>query len=97
MLRRINANARRVMELIDDAVWAINPGNDSLDDLLLRMRSFADEVLNKRATIACSISVDCADTRWLTIKGRQERWNWHFVEILSLVNIMSGWAGRMWL
>ncbi|MER3525406.1 MAG: two-component sensor histidine kinase, partial [Ignavibacteria bacterium] len=45
MLRRINANARRVMELIDDAVWAINPGNDSLDDLLLRMRSFADEVL----------------------------------------------------
>lgn len=38
-LNRIANRSRQLIESMDDIVWAINPANDRLDDLLQRMRS----------------------------------------------------------
>ncbi len=40
-LYEIKDNALQLMEKMDDIVWSINPQNDSLDILLLRIRKFA--------------------------------------------------------
>lgn len=61
-LQRITASARSMLEHLDDIVWSINPANDNLDDLVLRMRSFAAELLEPNS-IAYTLSapVDGAD------------------------------------
>jgi signal transduction histidine kinase len=45
---RINANARAMLERLDDIVWAINPANDSLDEILLRMKTFVADAMEPR-------------------------------------------------
>ena len=41
LLHRIGESSRAMLESLDDIVWAINPGNDSLEDILVRMREHA--------------------------------------------------------
>ncbi len=48
VLTRINANARAMLERLDDIVWAINPANDSLDEILLRMKTFVADAMEHR-------------------------------------------------
>lgn len=44
-LEKIKENSARMMESMSDIVWAINPVNDSLERLLIRMKEFAAEIL----------------------------------------------------
>ncbi len=44
LLSRINHNATQTIESINDIVWAIKSGNDTLNHLVNRMRSFASEM-----------------------------------------------------
>jgi len=44
-LEKINEYSRGMMEGMSDIVWAINPGNDSIEKLLIRMKAFAAEML----------------------------------------------------
>lgn len=44
MLQRIGESSRTMLEAIDDIVWAINPDNDALDHVILRLRDFATEM-----------------------------------------------------
>lgn len=44
-LSEIAGTAMRTLDLMRDIVWLINPANDSLDDLLLRMRETASTIL----------------------------------------------------
>jgi signal transduction histidine kinase len=44
-LEKINGNARDTMERMSDIVWAIHPENDSLEQLLVRMKEFAADIL----------------------------------------------------
>ncbi|UOG75606.1 histidine kinase [Hymenobacter tibetensis] len=48
VLEQIGDSSRRMLDAMDDIVWAINPAHDSLDDVTARMRRFASEVLEAR-------------------------------------------------
>lgn len=41
MLGEIKGNSIQMMDKMDDIVWSINPKNDSLEDLFLRIKTFA--------------------------------------------------------
>lgn len=44
-LQKIKDNSGRMMESMSDIVWAINPANDTLEKVLIRMKEFAAELL----------------------------------------------------
>ena len=44
-LAHIKEYSGRMMESMSDIVWAINPANDTLDKMILRMKEFAAEIL----------------------------------------------------
>lgn len=41
MFMKINADSKNVMESMDEIIWSINPSNDSLQEILVRLREFA--------------------------------------------------------
>ncbi|HEY4108516.1 tetratricopeptide repeat-containing sensor histidine kinase [Puia sp.] len=44
-LQKIKDRSGAIMERMDDIVWAINPQNDTMEQLLMRMKEFAAELL----------------------------------------------------
>lgn len=44
-LSKIKDHSGKMMETMNDIVWAINPANDNFDKVLLRMKEFAAEML----------------------------------------------------
>ena len=44
----IGDNSRKIIENMSDIVWAINPENDSFEKIIIRMRSFAHQLLNAK-------------------------------------------------
>ncbi|QNA43291.1 sensor histidine kinase [Lacibacter sediminis] len=48
-LTRIKDSAQQTMESMSDIVWAINPTNDSLESMLVRMKEYAAELCEARA------------------------------------------------
>jgi len=46
LLLRMGRTARQLTESVNELVWAFNPGNDRLDNLLLRMKDTAAELLS---------------------------------------------------
>lgn len=47
-LTTINNHSSKMMERMDDIVWSINPLNDSIDQLIVKLRQFASEVLEPK-------------------------------------------------
>jgi len=45
LLDKIGNSSREMIELVNDMVWAINPRNDSFENIIKRMRTFASEIL----------------------------------------------------
>jgi signal transduction histidine kinase len=41
MIHRIQQDSRQVMESMDDIIWTVNPKNDSLSRIILRLKEFA--------------------------------------------------------
>ncbi|MBC7446651.1 MAG: hypothetical protein H7330_01155 [Hymenobacteraceae bacterium] len=48
LLTQIGESSGRMLDSMDDIVWAINPAHDGLDNVTTRMRIFASEVLEAR-------------------------------------------------
>ncbi|HVX25361.1 MAG TPA: two-component regulator propeller domain-containing protein [Parafilimonas sp.] len=48
MLHEIKENSVNLMEKMDDIVWSINPRNDSLEKLLLRIKHFAAQLFEAK-------------------------------------------------
>lgn len=44
-LQKIKAHSGNMMESMSDMIWAINPANDSLEKVLIKMKEFAAELL----------------------------------------------------
>ncbi len=44
----IGINSRRIVESMSDIVWTINPENDSFERIIVRMRSFAHQLLKAK-------------------------------------------------
>jgi signal transduction histidine kinase/ligand-binding sensor domain-containing protein len=57
MMAEIKTNSIQLMEKMDDIVWSINPKNDSLENLLLRIRQFASRLFEAK-NIEYDISID---------------------------------------
>jgi ligand-binding sensor domain-containing protein/two-component sensor histidine kinase len=49
MLYEIKENSVNLMEKMDDIVWSINPRNDSLEKLLLRIKRFAAQLFEAKS------------------------------------------------
>jgi signal transduction histidine kinase len=45
ILARISHTAQKTMDAMDDIVWSINPQKDSLEDMFIRMREFAGQLV----------------------------------------------------
>jgi signal transduction histidine kinase len=48
MLHEIKENSLSLMERMDDIVWSINPKNDSLESLFLRIKTFASKLFEAK-------------------------------------------------
>jgi signal transduction histidine kinase len=46
--KRIHEQSGRIMESMSDIVWAINPENDTLEKLIVKMKEFAAEILEPK-------------------------------------------------
>lgn len=57
----LGEKARQAMESMDDVVWSVNPANDSMEQVLQRMKVFAVELFESQG-IALQFQVDAADT-----------------------------------
>ncbi len=47
-LQRIGDQSARIMEDMSDIVWSINPHNDSMDQIIIRMREFSTEIFESK-------------------------------------------------
>jgi ligand-binding sensor domain-containing protein/two-component sensor histidine kinase len=47
-INKISDNSQRMMEAMDDIVWAIKPANDTMQKIVARMREFATSVLEAK-------------------------------------------------
>lgn len=47
-INKISDNSQRMMEAMDDIVWAIKPSNDSMHKIVARMREFATNVFEAK-------------------------------------------------
>jgi two-component system, NarL family, sensor histidine kinase UhpB len=47
-LQKISTYSNRMMETMGDIVWSINPVNDSVDQMVVRMKEFAGEILEPK-------------------------------------------------
>lgn len=48
LLEKIGSSSRNMIESVNDMVWAINPKNDSFENIIKRMRTFASEILSAK-------------------------------------------------
>jgi signal transduction histidine kinase len=48
MQQEIKSNAKLIMEKMDDIIWSLNPKNDSMEKMLLRIRQFASPLFEAR-------------------------------------------------
>jgi ligand-binding sensor domain-containing protein/two-component sensor histidine kinase len=48
LLEKIGSSSRNMIESVNDMVWAINPKNDSFENVIKRMRTFASEILGAK-------------------------------------------------
>ncbi len=47
-LERIGEHSAKMMESMSDIVWSINPNNDSLEQMMVKMKEFASEILEPK-------------------------------------------------
>jgi ligand-binding sensor domain-containing protein/two-component sensor histidine kinase len=57
MMQEIKHSSVSLMEKMDDIVWSINPRNDSIEDLMLRIKRFASKLLEAKE-IDYTIDID---------------------------------------
>ena len=55
--KTISSASRQAIELMNDIVWSINPKNDRMDMIIIRIRQYASEML-EAANISFSIEMD---------------------------------------
>jgi signal transduction histidine kinase len=48
MIKKIGDSSRKMMESMSDIVWSINPGNDSVNNIIVRMREYAAQALEPK-------------------------------------------------
>ncbi|GAB3315229.1 hypothetical protein GCM10027299_04250 [Larkinella ripae] len=57
MVQKIYVDARQILESIDEIIWTINPGNDSLTRIALRLQEYAQPLMESKQ-IRFSFQID---------------------------------------
>ena len=52
-LLKIREHSNRVMDSMNDIVWAVNPANDTIEKMIIRMKEFAAEILEPAGIHYC--------------------------------------------
>lgn len=47
-IQKINTDARQILEAMDEIIWTINPGNDSLHRIALRLQEYAQPLMESK-------------------------------------------------
>jgi signal transduction histidine kinase len=68
-VQQISATARQVIKALDEIVWAVNPRNDTLPDLINYIGQFAVEYL-RAANIRCRVKADHPPPRAVSSETR---------------------------
>ncbi|MDB5023320.1 MAG: hypothetical protein JWP78_1075 [Mucilaginibacter sp.] len=48
LLEKIGSSSRNMIDSMNDMIWAINPKNDSFENIIKRMKAFASEILTAK-------------------------------------------------
>lgn len=88
MLHKITESADRMMDAMSDIVWSINPANDSLDNIVVRMREYAARALEPN-DIAYKV---LADERAMNIKLKTDKRKDIFLLYKEAVNNIAKYA-----
>ncbi len=57
LFKTISSASAEAMELMNDIVWSVNPKNDRMEMIMIRMRQYASEIL-EAANISISLEMD---------------------------------------
>jgi signal transduction histidine kinase/ligand-binding sensor domain-containing protein len=67
----IKENSGKIIENMNDIVWAVNPNNDTIEQLLIRMQSFASSLLEKKNIALDFIAAQSLAAVKLTMEERK--------------------------
>jgi ligand-binding sensor domain-containing protein/two-component sensor histidine kinase len=86
---RIGNTSKRMIDLMDDIVWSVNPDNDRFSNMLIRMREYAAEMLETK-NIAFTFRVsENIDELKLPMQMRKD----YFLIFKEAVNNLTKYAG----
>ena len=88
MLEKIGDSSRTMMEAMSDIVWSINPNNDHLDNIVIRMREYAAKVLEPKE-ITYTV---CAEDADMNVKLPLEKRRDVFLVFKEAVNNLSKYS-----
>ncbi len=71
-IQKIKEHSGNMMESMSDIVWAINPSNDTIDKVLLRMKEFAAEMLEPSRINYYFETNNVSDTLQLNLEQRKD-------------------------
>lgn len=72
LVDKIGEMARLVMDSMSDIVWAINPENDSMDQIIVRMRDVANDLLGSQDIAFYQTIDDAVSTVHLPLEQRRD-------------------------
>jgi signal transduction histidine kinase len=77
-LEKINERSQRLLDNMSDIIWNINPGNDTIEEVMSRMREYATTILEAknidytfnfpREKIDCKLSMEVKNNMYLIFK-----------------------------
>ena len=71
LLGRISSGADKMMQDMDDIVWAINPSNDQVSHFIIRMREFGAPILEAKNILLKIDADDAIQSSKLTMEKRR--------------------------
>jgi signal transduction histidine kinase len=88
-LMSINESARKMLDAMNDIIWNIQPQNDTLENIIVRMISFASELLEARKiTLHTNIASNVKHQRLRLSVGHD-----FFVIFKEAVNNLAKYSG----
>jgi signal transduction histidine kinase/ligand-binding sensor domain-containing protein len=85
-LQKIKDHSGNMMESMSDMVWAINPANDSLEKVLIRMKEFAAEMLEP---VGISYYFDTSGFNDKSLLNLEERRDLYLIFKEAITNIVK--------
>ena len=71
IIHRIQEDSRQVMESMDDIIWTVNPQNDSLSKIILRLKEFALPLAESKGIVLNFQGFSMIDATTLSMEVRR--------------------------